>query len=55
MPSGTQSILRIFPQGEVTDRHYRKAIKDEARNMLIPAGPITVGRIPLGLPDPMRT
>jgi hypothetical protein len=26
MPSGTQSILRIFPQGEVTDRHYRKRL-----------------------------
>jgi hypothetical protein len=24
MPSGTWTIPRIFPQGEVTDRHYRK-------------------------------
>jgi hypothetical protein len=32
-----------------------KAIIDEARNTLIPVGPVTVGRIPPGLPDPMRT
>jgi hypothetical protein len=24
MPSGTRTIPRIFPQGEVTYRHYRK-------------------------------
>jgi hypothetical protein len=26
MPSGTQSILRIFPQGDVTVRHCRKGL-----------------------------
>jgi hypothetical protein len=33
----------------------KRLITDEARNTLIPAGPVTVGRIPFGLPDPMRT
>jgi hypothetical protein len=55
MPSVTKSILRIFPQGEVTDLITEKAITDEARNTLIPAGPVTVGRIPHGLMDTMRT
>jgi hypothetical protein len=32
-----------------------KAITDEARNTFIPAGPVTVGRIPHGPPDAMRT
>jgi hypothetical protein len=32
-----------------------KAITDEAHNMLIRAGPVTVGRIPHGPPDTMRT
>jgi hypothetical protein len=55
MPSGTRTILRIFPQGEVTDHHYRKAITDVARNTLIRAGPVTVGRILHGPPDATRT
>jgi hypothetical protein len=55
MPSGTQSIIKIFPQGRLQTVITEKAITDEARNMLIPAGPVTMGRIPLGLPDPMRT
>jgi hypothetical protein len=55
MPSGTRTILRIFPQWEVTDRHYEKAITDETRNMLVRAGPVTVGRIPRGPPGEMRT
>jgi hypothetical protein len=32
-----------------------KAITDTTRNMFIPAGPVTVGRIPLGPTDPMGT
>jgi hypothetical protein len=40
---------------EVTDRHYRKVITDEAHNMLVHAGPVTVGRIPRGPPCEMRT
>jgi hypothetical protein len=55
MPSGTQSILRIFPKGRLQTVITEKAITDEVRNTLIPAGPVTVGRIPLGLLDPMRT
>jgi hypothetical protein len=55
MPLGTQTIPKIFPQREVTDRHYIKAITDEARNMLVHAGPVIVGRIPHGPPGEMRT
>lgn len=40
MPSSTWFIA-IFPRGEVTDA---------ARNALILAGPVTVGRIPHGPP-----
>jgi hypothetical protein len=32
----------------------KKAITDEARNMLVHAGPVTVGRIPRGPPGEMR-
>jgi hypothetical protein len=32
-----------------------KSITDEARNTLIPVGPVIVGRIPHGLPNTMRT
>jgi hypothetical protein len=32
-----------------------KAITDEVRNTLILAGPVTLGRIPHGLPGAMRT
>jgi hypothetical protein len=32
-----------------------KAITDVTRNMFIRAGPVTVGRIPHGPPDAMRT
>jgi hypothetical protein len=32
-----------------------KAVTDEARNTLIRAGPVTVGRIPHGPPSAMRT
>jgi hypothetical protein len=55
MPSGTRTIPRIFPLREVTDRHYRKVITHEARNMLVHAGPITVGRFPRGPLSEMRT
>jgi hypothetical protein len=43
------------PKGRLQTVITEKAITDEARNTLIPIGPVTVGRIPLGLPDPMRT
>jgi hypothetical protein len=51
MPSGTWTAPRIFPEGRVTDRHYRKAITNRARNTLLHAGPVIVGRIPRGPPD----
>jgi hypothetical protein len=47
MPSGTWIIPRIFPQGRVIDCHYKKAITNWARNTLLRAGPVTMGRIPL--------
>jgi hypothetical protein len=43
------------PKGRLQTVITEKAITDEAHNTLIPAGPITVGRIPLGLLDTMRT
>jgi hypothetical protein len=43
------------PKGRLHTVITEKAITDEARNTLIHAGPVTVGRIRLGLPDPMRT
>jgi hypothetical protein len=43
------------PKGRLQTVIIEKAITDEARNMLIHAGPVIVGRIPLGLPDTMRT
>jgi hypothetical protein len=43
------------PKGRLHTVITEKAIIDEARNTLIPAGPITVGRIPHGLSDTMRT
>jgi hypothetical protein len=49
MPSGTRTILRIFSQGRL-----QTVITNEARNMLIRAGPVTVGRILHGPPDAMR-
>ena len=55
VPSGTWIIPRIFPQGRVTDCHYRKAITNWARNTLLNAGPVTMGRIPHGPPDLVRT
>ena len=45
MPSSTRFIPRIFPRGEVV-----KAITNAARNVLILAGPVTMGRIPHGPP-----
>jgi hypothetical protein len=54
MPSGTRIIPRIFPYREVIDRHYIKVITDEARNMLVHAGPVTVGQIPRGPLGEMR-
>jgi hypothetical protein len=45
---------KYSPKGRLQIVITEKAITDEARNTLIPAGPVTVGRIPLGLPDPMR-
>jgi hypothetical protein len=50
MPSNTRFIPRIFPRGEVTCSHYGKAIPDTSRNVLILAGPITMGRFPHGPP-----
>jgi hypothetical protein len=38
----------------VTDRHYRNAITDEARNLPVHAGPVAVGRIPRGPLGKMR-
>jgi hypothetical protein len=43
------------PKGRLHTIITEKAIIDEARNTLIPAGPVTMGRIPHGLPDTMRT
>jgi hypothetical protein len=55
MPSSARSIPRIFSREEVTDCYYRKGhITYEARNTLIRARPIIVGRIPLGPPDAVR-
>jgi hypothetical protein len=48
MPSDTWIIPRIFPYWGVTDCLYRKAITNRARNTLLRAGPVTMGRIPLG-------
>jgi hypothetical protein len=45
VPSGTWIIPRIFPQGRVTDYHYRKAITNWARNTLLNVGPVTVGLV----------
>jgi hypothetical protein len=50
MPSDTWIIPRIFPQGRVTNCHYRKAITNQARNTPVRAGPVTTGRIPRGPP-----
>jgi hypothetical protein len=47
--------LEYSPKGRLQTVIIEKAIIDEARNMLIPVGPVTVGRIPLGLPNTMRT
>jgi hypothetical protein len=55
IPSGTWIIPRIFPQGRVTDCHYRKAITNWARNTLLRAEPVTMGRIPRGPPGWVRT
>jgi hypothetical protein len=54
MSSGSRIIPRIFPYRGVTDRHYRKAITDEARNLPVHAGPVAVGRIPREPPGEMR-
>jgi hypothetical protein len=43
------------PKGRLQTVITEKAITDEARNTLIPAGPVTVDRIPHGLLDTMRT
>jgi hypothetical protein len=43
------------PKGRLQAVITEKAITDEARNTFIPVGPVTVGRIPLGLPDLMIT
>jgi hypothetical protein len=43
------------PKGRLQTVITEKAITDEACNTLIPAGPITVGRIPLELLGTMRT
>jgi hypothetical protein len=51
VPGLSQNILI---NGRVTDRHYRKAITDEARNLLVHTGPVTMGRIPHGPPGEMR-
>jgi hypothetical protein len=49
MPSGTWIIPRIFPQGRVTDCHYRKAIINRVRNTLLRAGPVTMAESHVGL------
>jgi hypothetical protein len=54
MPSGTWTIPRIFPQEGLQTVITEKAITDEARNTLIRAGPVIVGRIPHGPPGVMR-
>jgi hypothetical protein len=55
MPSGTRTIPRIFSQGRLQTVITEKAIIDAACNMLIRAGPVTVGRIPHGPLEAMRT
>jgi hypothetical protein len=47
--------LEYSHKGRLQTVITEKAITDEARNMLIRAGPITVGQIPHGPPDAMRT
>jgi hypothetical protein len=54
-PREPRVSLEYSPKGRLQSLITEKAITDEACNMLIHAGPVTVGRIPLGLPDPMST
>jgi hypothetical protein len=54
-PQGPRVSSEYSPKGRLQSVITEKAITDEARNTLIPAGPVTVGRIPPRLPDPMRT
>jgi hypothetical protein len=54
-PQVPRSSLEYSPKERLQTVITEKAITDEARNMLIPVGLITVGRIPLGLPGMMRT
>jgi hypothetical protein len=55
MPLGTQLSPKYSHERRLQTVITEKAITDVACNMLIRAGPVTVGRIPLGPPDAMRT
>jgi hypothetical protein len=55
MPLSARLIPGIFPRGEVTDSHYSKSITKAARNALILAGPVIVGRISRGPPAAVMT
>jgi hypothetical protein len=54
-PQVPRSSSEYSPKGRLQNVIIEKAITDEACIMLIPTGPVTVGRIPLGLPGTMRT
>jgi hypothetical protein len=54
-PRESRVSSEYSPKGRLQTVTTEKAITDKARNTLIPTGPVTVGRIPLGLPDTMRT
>jgi hypothetical protein len=47
--------LEYSPKGRLQTIITEKAITDEARNTLIPTGPVKVGQIPLGLSNTMGT
>jgi hypothetical protein len=54
------SSIPDYPQNILTRGGYRPSLQkmhiiDKARNKLIRAGPVTVGRIPHGPPDALRT
>jgi hypothetical protein len=55
MPSSTRSIPEYSHERRLQTVITEKAIIDAAHNMLIRVGPVTVGRIPPGLPDAVRT
>jgi hypothetical protein len=55
MPLGTRLSPKYSHERRLQTVITEKAITDVACNMLIRAGPVTVGRIPLGPPDAVRT